>query len=123
MNKKSRRNVLKGLAVGAPIVWAKPVVDSVLLPAHALSSCDLSGCFLNSHGDGSYRIIDGYLIHYRGTVPCQEGNVHSDGRVVIADTMEEVYEELDCETQPELLSSFTDYSGACTVWWCVQYNV
>ena len=39
MNKKSRRNVLKGLAVGAPLVWVKPAVNSIVLPAHARSSC------------------------------------------------------------------------------------
>jgi hypothetical protein len=54
MNEKSRRNILKGLAVGTPMVWAKPVVESVMLPAHAESTinpappptpCDFSGCF------------------------------------------------------------------------------
>ncbi len=39
MKKQSRRNILKGLAVGTPAVWAKPVVDSVVLPAHAATSC------------------------------------------------------------------------------------
>ncbi len=38
MNKKSRRNILKGLAVGAPAVWAKPVVDSIVLPAHGATT-------------------------------------------------------------------------------------
>jgi hypothetical protein len=38
MSKKSRREVLKGIAVGAPVVWAKPVVDSVVLPVHADTS-------------------------------------------------------------------------------------
>lgn len=42
MNKKSRRNILKGLVVAAPVAWAKPVVDSVFLPAHgATSICDV----------------------------------------------------------------------------------
>ncbi len=35
MNKKLRRNLLKGLAVGAPAVWAKPIVDSAVLPTYA----------------------------------------------------------------------------------------
>ena len=39
MNRKNRRKALKALAVGAPIVWAKPVVDSVVLPAHASTTC------------------------------------------------------------------------------------
>lgn len=35
MSKKNRRKALKMLAVGAPAVWAKPIVNSVALPAHA----------------------------------------------------------------------------------------
>ena len=38
MTDKNRRKGLKALAVTAPAVWAKPVVDSVLLPAHASTS-------------------------------------------------------------------------------------
>ena len=48
MNKNSRRSVLKGLAVGTPAVWAKPIVDSVILPAHAQSTCSV--CF-NASGE------------------------------------------------------------------------
>ena len=43
MNKKSRRKALKALAAAAPVVWAKPVVDSVVLPAHAEVSGNGSG--------------------------------------------------------------------------------
>ena len=43
MSKEIRRKVLKGLAVGAPVAWSKPMVDSVLLPAHAETSCQV--CF------------------------------------------------------------------------------
>ncbi|MDA9983328.1 hypothetical protein N9H39_11535 [Gammaproteobacteria bacterium] len=39
MTKESRRNVLKGLAVTVPAVWATPVVESIILPAHAGISC------------------------------------------------------------------------------------
>ena len=34
-DKETRRKALKTLAVATPVVWAKPVVDSVMLPAHA----------------------------------------------------------------------------------------
>ncbi len=34
-----RRKALKALAVAAPAVWAKPAVDSVVLPAHATTTC------------------------------------------------------------------------------------
>lgn len=42
MGNNNRRKALKALAVGAPAVWAKPVVDSVVLPAHASTTCPLS---------------------------------------------------------------------------------
>ena len=38
MTKQSRRKVLKGLAVTLPAVWATPLVESVVLPAHANTS-------------------------------------------------------------------------------------
>ncbi len=49
MNKKSRRKVLKGLAIGLPATWATPVVESILLPAHAGTSAPCTappGCYL-----------------------------------------------------------------------------
>ena len=38
---KIRRKLLKSIAIAAPITWSKPVIDSVLLPAHGMTSC---GC-------------------------------------------------------------------------------
>ena len=38
MKTQKRRNALKLLAVGAPVVWAKPIVSSVILPVHAETS-------------------------------------------------------------------------------------
>ena len=35
MTQKTRRKVLKGLAVTIPAAWTTPVVESVILPAHA----------------------------------------------------------------------------------------
>ena len=40
MKHEDRRKVIKALTIGAPAVWAKPAVDSVLLPAHGASSCE-----------------------------------------------------------------------------------
>lgn len=39
MVRKSRRNLLKGLAISAPAAWTPPFVKSVILPAHAQTSC------------------------------------------------------------------------------------
>jgi hypothetical protein len=41
MTQKSRRKVLKGLAITMPAIWVTPVVESVILPAHA--GTDMSG--------------------------------------------------------------------------------
>ena len=43
MKDDKRRKVLKALAIGAPAVWGKPTVDSVLLPAHANTTSG-AGC-------------------------------------------------------------------------------
>ena len=42
MKQKSRRKVLKGLAVTLPATWVTPIVEGVILPAHAQTSaiCD-----------------------------------------------------------------------------------
>lgn len=38
MKTNSRRKILAGLAIGLPAIWVKPVVKSILLPAHAQMS-------------------------------------------------------------------------------------
>lgn len=48
MAQKSRRKLLKGLGISIPTVWAAPIIDAVLLPAHAQTTggCSLpEGCF------------------------------------------------------------------------------
>ena len=56
MNKNKRRNVLKGLALGAPVVWVKPVIEAVILPVHAQTSIAVvstfAGPFSTEPGDG-----------------------------------------------------------------------
>ena len=44
MSKENRRNILKGLAIGGPVAWAKPVVDSVVIPAHGATTCGEQRC-------------------------------------------------------------------------------
>ena len=38
MAEKSRRKLIKGLGISIPTVWAAPVIESVILPAHAETS-------------------------------------------------------------------------------------
>ena len=56
MKKNDRRKALKALAVGAPAVWAKPVVDGVVLPAHAATTCP--DCFPSGDGYVSLTYIE-----------------------------------------------------------------
>lgn len=68
-NIDNRRKALKTLAVGAPVVWAKPVVDSVVLPAHGEGSpgkgedIDLLCCTSATDGssEGVLALIDGQV--------------------------------------------------------------
>lgn len=63
MTTKSRRRVLKGLGLALPAAWARPVVETVVLPAHAQTSsnapatdgCDASeGCYIFEGGSFSW---------------------------------------------------------------------
>ena len=60
MSDKSRRKLLKSIAAGSgaviagkslPESWSRPVVDSVLLPAHAVTSCAITGLYCNLNND------------------------------------------------------------------------
>jgi hypothetical protein len=84
---KSRRNLLKSIAAGSGVIvagkslpenWTKPVVDSVMLPAHAITSqltysCEITGLtslFIDSIA------IPGpvfYIIENTGTGPLTGG--------------------------------------------------
>ena len=116
MTKKSRRKALKGLAISVPAVWAKPVLDSVVLPAHASTTCDPSGCFAETDITGnSYSVVGGELIHYIGTETCSgEESQHSDGPISTAATRELAADELDCKlSNTRELSEHSTYPSAC----------
>ena len=52
MKNANRRTLLKSMAVSAPVAWSAPVVNSVVLPAHAVTSG--AGCVFwlsNNLGD------------------------------------------------------------------------
>ncbi|MDZ7842412.1 MAG: hypothetical protein U5R46_16560 [Gammaproteobacteria bacterium] len=47
---KQRRTLLKGIGLSLPAVWGTPVVQSVVLPAHAQTSTDNPTSEINSSG-------------------------------------------------------------------------
>jgi hypothetical protein len=54
MTQNSRRALLKGLAVTLPAAWSRPIVESVVLPAHAQTSEGCSadaGCYSYTSGE------------------------------------------------------------------------
>ena len=56
MNNKTRRAAVKALTVGVPAVWAKPVVESAVLPSHAQTTCVETLCVIYTFNlEGTYR--------------------------------------------------------------------
>jgi len=69
MTQKSRRKVLKGLAITLPAAWATPVVESVVAPAHARTSPgECSGCVITCTSPTSEAVQDGGLLSATVTV-------------------------------------------------------
>ena len=110
-SKQSRRNLLKSMAAGSSAViagkslpndWAKPVVDSVLLPAHAetsditppVASCSLGGTVEtftfgdNSTGvfaiPGSYNSVNGGEIYVDPEISVDPGITDSFNLTAVA---------------------------------------
>ena len=121
---QNKRQVLKNLfaGAGAVAVWKTPIVNSVVLPAHASTSCDLSGCF-SDEASGSYEIVGGELIHHPTSANCTPGTgSRSIGAISTAATVELAANELSCVVGDVVtLSSFTDYNGSCTVYRCLGF--
>lgn len=120
MNKKSRRIVLKGFAIGAPAVWAKPIVDSVVLPAHAQTSC-AGGCFQTSNGGSSvlWNSELSEITFYNGSTSCSGSDTNGPLPVIIGGIPEDAFAALSCAGGLGVivnLSSFTNIP--CTIWFC-----
>jgi hypothetical protein len=120
MNKKSRRNVLKGLAVGVPATWAKPVVDSVVLPAHANVSCGVGQeCFPRLSGRQSFDWPGGQGPHdvtfYKST-GCGTDPWEITYLVVLAESQEIASNLLKCTATS--LPIDTPLTEGCQFWEC-----
>ena len=122
MDNKTRRRLLKGLAVGMPTVWTKPMVDSVVLPTHA----GTSGCTLAAN---CYDTAPGFMQWPGGRGPYNvgfregscSGSVNGNLIVVIAASMAEAIELLgqQCgQTVPDTFPSQVSLPGDCEFWYC-----
>ena len=130
MNKKSRRNVLKGFAVSLPAAWAVPVVESVVLPAHA----GVSGC---SAEPGCYEGIDTssgrFTVMWPGECGAREnvdywegdgddprncvGNPTNSGPMAVAENPDEARELLGC-TGAGLVLELAVVNSNLSIWEC-----
>ena len=136
-NKKSRRNILKKLAVGGiagaalPTQWSRPVVDSVMLPAHAQTSDDTvfggGGAGLPGPGPAPADSIGEEILDFftpraeaGATTYCIEISIARDNKVITGVTVTKLcYEACTVETTKdgkyEMITP-TALSGSGTNW-------
>lgn len=120
MAKESRRRLLQGLAVTLPAAWTRPVVESVVLPAHAAvspSTCSAeAGCYIV--GGSSFQWPGGSgpfeVNAFDGSDDCT-GSADSV-TIVLASGPSEA-EEL-CEADVEPLATDPSPSPDCTFFLC-----
>ena len=125
MTQRSRRKVLKGLAVTLPAAWATPVVESVITPAHAgVSGDDCEGCIVgfNEFGVGSFFWEGGKgprVTTVYESANCRDNPIGSF-EIVQADSKSEA-DELVGGCSQDLVTGETD--APCGFWACVDVEI
>lgn len=121
MSQNSRRRLLQGLVVTLPAAWSRPIVESIVLPAHAQTSpvqC--------SAEPGCYTVEGGSFQWPGGTGPAEVDGFESAGcegesdftvNIVVAANAEEAAELLPCSTPSELVTE-PPLSGDCSFFFC-----
>jgi hypothetical protein len=105
VSKESRRKLLKGLAVTLPAAWTTPLVESIVLPAHAETSpgdCSAPAdcyAFQANLDDWSFEWPGGpgpeVVDIYEGR-ECSGEPIPVDREVVVAESLEAAQEILTC---------------------------
>lgn len=134
MTQKSRRTLLKGLAVTLPAAWSRPIVESVVLPAHAQTSepegCSAdaacysyaaggSGRSFNWPGGGGARTLD--IIDGRS---CDDSPV-ATAAVVLAASQAEAESLVSCDGAGQVLLQIATEPPApdgCNFFVCTVIN-
>lgn len=136
MSQESRRTLLKGLALTLPAAWTTPVVQSVVLPAHAQTSpassetspeCSASpGCYVVSAGSEpeSFSWPGGAgpeVVDVFANADCDDSGSSSPALVVVADSLEAAQSQLTCDSGFEVVEVPTEPSPAegCSFFACV----
>lgn len=113
MNRDNRRTLLKGVAITLPAAWAPPVVNSIVLPAHAQTSPDGcaadADCYAATTADLSFDWPGGSgpftVTTFEGAVcggePFPGGSV-----IVVAASFEEAVDALSCDDLAEGFEAF-----------------
>lgn len=136
---KPRRKLLRTLAAGSGVVltgtslpdkWSRPVVDSVVLPAHAQTTgqddkprgdpeptCS-GGCFERTDTVGSvFWNTDTETVEFFGSTDCS-GNSFYSSTAVVANSPSEAEPNLPCDiTSVESINDFLNLSE-CNVYYC-----
>jgi hypothetical protein len=123
MTQESRRALVKGLAVTLPAAWTAPVVESIILPAHAQTSP--GGC---GAPEGCFRFEDQSFSWPGGTGPEDVVLIDNDdctgdpmpgGRMVLVESFEAAAQALGpCEGFLEVLATDPSPGGGCSFFIC-----
>ncbi|HSH40935.1 MAG TPA: hypothetical protein VK973_02290 [Arenicellales bacterium] len=132
MTRRSRRRLLKGLALTLPAAWSRPIVESVVLPAHAQTSvpgCSADpGCYVYNIGDSdeSFNWPGGAGPE---TVELFAGSGCSDtfdetATVVVAASLAEAQAAVSCPGSSILIEIATTPPApeGCSFYMCVVFN-
>jgi len=126
MAKKTRRDVLKGLAFTLPAAWATPVVKSVVLPAHAQATrCDgPQGCYQYTIEGGGVLAWPGgtgptSAPYWTGASACPSSEPSGFAIVVVAASSEEAASLLGC-TPVAMFATTPALPGGCNFYYCLD---
>lgn len=121
----SRRTLLKGLAVTLPVAWSRPVVEAVVLPAHAQTSpmsCSAEeGCYTLTTPGQSFIWPGGTgptVVNFFGSVDCS-GNPIGTLRLVVAANAATAAALLSCLPNAPVIEPPTDPAlSGCGFFFC-----
>jgi hypothetical protein len=127
MKKESRRKLLKGLAITLPAAWTTPMVEAIVLPAHAATSpvdCTApEDCYFS-------QVLERYFPWPGGTESrlvglhvseCSDTQILPVILVVVADSLAAAQAALDCEENEEVIDLETNpaLANGCSFYGCV----
>ncbi len=111
---KSRRTFLQGLAIAAPAAWTRPLVESVVLPAHATTT-GCGDCYPYDFGSVEWIPGNPGIVNFYSTSDCSGSPGYSSPGVEAA-TEEEATSIVECNPGDGIYVQ--EAITGCTVWYC-----